>query len=70
MELEKRGTPTITVGTDAFARLAALQAKAMGHPDLPVITVEHPLGGIEPDEVRRKARVAADAIIARFAPAL
>jgi hypothetical protein len=35
-----------------------------------VITVEHPLGGIEPDEVRRKARVAADAIIARFAPAL
>ena len=51
------------MGTDAFARLAALQSKAMGHPDLAVVTVEHPLGGIEADEVRIKAAVAAQAII-------
>lgn len=70
MELEKRGTPTVTLGTDAFARLAALQAKAMGHPDLLVITVEHPLGGIEPDDVLRKADIAAAAIIDRLTPPL
>jgi hypothetical protein len=62
--------PTVTVGTDAFERLAALQSKAMGHPDLTVIVVEHPLGGIEPDEVRAKAAVAAAAIVERFGPKL
>ena len=60
----------MTVGTDAFERLAALQSKAMGHPDLPVVIVEHPLGGIEEDEVRAKAAVAARAIIQRLAPRL
>lgn len=56
MELEKRGTPTITVATDSFTRLAALQSKAMGMPDLAVVVIEHPLGGIEPEHVRDKAR--------------
>ena len=58
--------PTVTVGTHAFERLAALQSKAMGHPDLAVVIVEHPLGGIEPEEVRAKAAVAAAAIVERF----
>jgi hypothetical protein len=51
------------VGTDAFTRLAALQSKAMGMPDLAVVVVDHPLGGIEPDEVRRKARGALAAVV-------
>ncbi|GMU80047.1 MAG: hypothetical protein AMXMBFR46_28350 [Acidimicrobiia bacterium] len=54
------------MGTDAFERLAALQSKAMGHPDLAVVIVEHPLGGIDPEEVKQKARVAARAIVERF----
>lgn len=54
------------MGTDAFERLAALQSKAMGHPDLEVIVVSHPLGGIEPEEVRAKAAVAAQAVVARL----
>lgn len=60
----------MTVGTDAFSRLAALQSRAMGHPDLAVVLVEHPLGGIEPDEVREKAQVAAKAIVDRLQPKL
>jgi hypothetical protein len=60
--------PTVTVGTDAFERLAALQSKAMGHPDLTVVVVEHPLGGIEPEEVMEKAKVAADAVVALLEP--
>ena len=54
------------MGTDAFSRLAVLQSRAMGHPDLAVVLVEHPLGGIETDEVRDKARVAAKAVVDRL----
>ncbi|MDH4074945.1 MAG: hypothetical protein OEY41_15910 [Acidimicrobiia bacterium] len=54
------------MGTDAFSRLAALQSRAMGHPDLAVVLVEHPLGGIETDEVREKAKVAAKAVVDRL----
>ena len=61
--MEKRGTPTITVATDSFTRLAALQSKAMGMPELAVVTIEHPLGGIEPDEVRAKAALAVGKVI-------
>lgn len=58
------------MGTDAFERLASLQSKAMGHPDLTVVVVEHPLGGIPPDEVKAKAMVAARAVVDRLGPRL
>ncbi len=38
----------------------------MGHPDLAIVLVEHPLGGIETDEVREKAQVAATLIVERL----
>ena len=38
----------------------------MGHPDLAVVLVEHPLGGIEAEEVREKAQIAATLIIERL----
>jgi hypothetical protein len=38
----------------------------MGHPDLATVLVEHPLGGIDPDEVREKARLAAKLIVDRL----
>jgi hypothetical protein len=51
------------VATDSFTRLAALQSKAMGMPDLAVAVIAHPLGGIEPDEVRSKAEGAVATVI-------
>ena len=63
MELEKRGTATVTVATDAFARLAALQARSMGYPGLAVVVVPHPLGGIDPQQVQAKVAAAADAVV-------
>ena len=44
------------MATDSFTRLATLQSKAMGMPNLAVAVIEHPLGGIDPDEVVAKAR--------------
>ena len=41
--------PTVTLVTDAFTGLAAQLAKSMGNPDLMMVVIEHPLGGIEPD---------------------
>ena len=34
----------------------------MGFPDLRIISIEHPLGGIEPEEVLRKVPDAAAAV--------
>lgn len=53
----------MTVATDAFVRLAALQARSMGHPDLAVVVVAHPLGGVDPDEVLAKVAAAARAVV-------
>jgi hypothetical protein len=47
--------PTVVVGTDEFIELAHLEARNRGVPDLPIAVVKHPLGGIKPDEVERKA---------------
>jgi hypothetical protein len=49
VELEKRGTPAIVLATSDFERLSRYQAKAMGLPELRLVVVPAPLGGI-PDE--------------------
>jgi len=35
----------------------------MGMPDLAVVVIAHPLGGIEPDEVRKKAEGAVASVV-------
>jgi len=50
------------LASSAFIQLARLQARAMGYPDLRIVVIEHPLGGIEPDEVLAKVPDAAAAV--------
>jgi hypothetical protein len=50
------------LATSAFIQLAHLQARAMGFPDLRIITIEHPLGGIDPEEVLKKVPDAASSV--------
>ena len=52
----------IAFGTKAFESLAKLQAKAMGLPDLPIILIEHPLGGIPAEQAIAKARTIAEQV--------
>ena len=52
--LEAHGIPTVTIGTDAFTDLLALEAEQRGLPELERIIVPHPLGGLKPDAVRAK----------------
>ena len=55
--LEKRGTPTATVNSDAFVVLGQQEAIALGLPGLPIVTVPHPMGDVNAKIVRDRARV-------------
>jgi hypothetical protein len=57
---------TVVLGTDEFYPLARAQALANGLPDLPVVTVPHPIGGIADKAVALKAAP----VVAQVAAAL
>ena len=50
--------------TDAFLPLAAAQAGALGRPDLPLLVIPHPLGGLKPDEARARAAAVLEGLAA------
>ena len=62
-ELRKRGLVTAVVCSDAFRNLGRTQAKVFGVPDLPLLIVEHPLGGLDIDSVRARADAASPQLV-------
>jgi hypothetical protein len=63
VELEKRGTPTLSICTDEFTTLGRMQAQALRMPHLPIVVIPHPLGGLKPEEVRERAERAVEEIL-------
>jgi len=63
VELEKRGTPTVSVCTDEFLALGRIEAEALGFPPLAILDIPHPLGGVSMEETRAKADQAIDALL-------
>ena len=57
-QLTKRGLIGAGVCTDSFMKLGTAQAKVFGVPDLPLLKIQHPLGGLNLDKVRERAAVA------------
>jgi hypothetical protein len=57
-ELRKRGLVTAVVCSNAFLKLGQTQAKIFGVPDLPMLVIQHPLGGLDIDHVKGRAEVA------------
>jgi hypothetical protein len=55
MEFEKRGVLSVTVCTSDFFSLLKRTGEAKGFPHLAIVTVSHPIGGIDLTEVRKKA---------------
>ena len=55
IEFEKRGTPTVSVVSHEFEALGKVESRALGMANLPMVIVPHPIGGIAPEEVARKA---------------
>ncbi len=54
-ELRHRGPMTAVICSEAFLNLARTQSRVFGVPDLPLIVIPHPLGGIAVNEVKARA---------------
>jgi hypothetical protein len=56
--LRHRGLVTAVVCSGPFMKLGRTQAKVFGVPDLPLLEIAHPLGGLGLEEVNGRANVA------------
>ena len=56
-QLTKRGLIAAVVCSDSFMKLGTAQAKVFGVPDLPLLKIQHPLGGLNMDKVRERAAI-------------
>jgi hypothetical protein len=55
--------PAVVLGTDVFASLGRTAAAALGLPHLPLVTVAHPIGGVEASAVAARAeRIVGDVL--------
>jgi len=57
-QLTKRGLIAAVVCSDTFMKLGSAQAKVFGVPDLPLLKIQHPLGGLNMDKVIERAAIA------------
>jgi hypothetical protein len=57
-QLTKRGVIAAVVCSDTFMKLGSAQAKVFGVPDLPLLKIQHPLGGLGKEKVRERAAAA------------
>jgi len=53
--LRKRGLTTAVICSDPFMKLGQAQARVFGVPDLPLLQIPHPLGGLAIDQVKARA---------------
>jgi hypothetical protein len=65
--LQRAGTPAVVVTTTAFEALARHEAHTLGMEDLPLLVVEHPLGGEPADRIETRAAHAASQLLTRLA---
>ena len=57
-ELRKRGLVTAVICSDPFIKLGNTQARVFGVPDLPLVVIPHPLGGLSLEQVEGRAQAA------------
>ncbi len=55
-EVRRRGAMTAIVCSEPFAKLGRNQARVFGVPELPLIVIPHPVGGIAFAEVEARAQ--------------
>ena len=54
-ELRKRGLVTAVICSEPFLKLGKTQARVFGVPDLPLLLIPHPLGGLDLEGVEDRA---------------
>ena len=53
----------MTICTEAFIGLAREESRNLGMPDLPIVIIPHPLGGLKEPQVGERAQQALDQVI-------
>jgi len=53
--LSKRGLTTAVICSGPFMKLGQAQARVFGVPDLPLLLIPHPLGGLAIEQVQARA---------------
>lgn len=66
VEIERRGIPTVTVFSTAFASAARRQAADRGMPDLPLACIPHPMHTAPHDAVTERADAVTDTLAERL----
>ena len=61
--MEKRGVPTAAIVTTSFTALAQTLAKSKGYPGLPMVIVEHPIGGLKKSQVGERMLPVVDELL-------
>jgi len=62
--LEKKGIPTAIICSDGIPVVSQISFDGQGISAPRLVTIPHPLAGITPEEVQKKAENAVDAIVA------
>jgi hypothetical protein len=65
--LQRTGTPAVVVTTTAFEALAHHEAHTLGMEDLPLLVVDHPLGGEPRERIETRAACAVSQLRTRLA---
>ena len=55
IEVRRLGIPSAVICSEPFVQLGRTQSKVLGVPDLPLIIIKHPLGGLAIDDVKARA---------------
>jgi len=69
-ELAKRGLATAVICSEPFQALGRTQARVFGAPELPLLMIPHPLGGLSLEQVEGRALVAIPQVIGWIQDAL
>lgn len=62
--LAKRGLNTAVICSEPFRALGKNQARVFGEPELPLLMIPHPLGGLSLEQVQGRALVAIPQVLA------
>ncbi len=66
--MAKAGTPSALIATTAFQGMAVRQLAARGVAGLPLLVIEHPLGGERPEGIARRAHQALELLASLLPP--
>jgi hypothetical protein len=64
IHVDKAGTPSVTICTDAFVRTFGAMAAIWGAPSYPVIFTQHPIGPLSREQLRARGDEMIDRIVA------